>query len=105
MGQANTLVNAAVEDGSIDGLGLVVVDELHMVADASRGFVLEILAAKLLSLGTRVQLVGMSATISACPPPPPLMPDHWLTGPRRTWRCWASGCAPPCTSATSGRSR
>ena len=64
-------MNAAIEDGSIDGLGLVVVDELHMVADASRGFVLEILAAKLLSLCTRTQLVGMSATISACPPPAP----------------------------------
>lgn len=67
-GQANTLVNAAVEDGGIDALGLVVIDELHMVADAGRGFVLEILAAKLLSLGTRVQLVGMSATISVCLP-------------------------------------
>ncbi|KAF8535721.1 P-loop containing nucleoside triphosphate hydrolase protein [Trichophaea hybrida] len=62
--KANTLVNAAVEDRTIDDLGLVVLDELHMVDDDGRGFILEILAAKLLSLGQRVQIVGMSATLS-----------------------------------------
>jgi DNA polymerase theta len=54
----------AVEDRTIDDLGLVVLDELHMVEDENRGFLLEILAAKLLSLGQRVQIVGMSATLS-----------------------------------------
>lgn len=57
----------AVEDRTIDDLGLVVLDELHMVEDENRGFLLEILAAKLLSLGQRVQIVGMSATLSVHP--------------------------------------
>jgi replicative superfamily II helicase len=62
--RANTLVNAAIEERTIDDLGLVVFDELHMVDDEHRGFMLEILAAKLLCLGQRVQIVGMSATLS-----------------------------------------
>ncbi|KAA8895247.1 P-loop containing nucleoside triphosphate hydrolase protein [Sphaerosporella brunnea] len=62
--KANMLVNSAVEERTINELGLVVFDELHMVGDGHRGFILELLGAKLLCLDLPVQIVGMSATLS-----------------------------------------
>lgn len=62
--QANYLVNHAIEQCTIDSLGAVVLDELHMVDDFHRGYLMELLATKLLSLQCKVQLVGMSATLS-----------------------------------------
>jgi DNA polymerase theta len=62
--QANSLVNAAIEDLSVGNLGVVVIDELHMVDDSSRGYILELMATKLLSLEQNVQLIGMSATLT-----------------------------------------
>lgn len=59
--KANSLLNRQLELNKIDW-GLVVVDELHFIADASRGFILEQLCTKLLSLG--INIVGMSATLS-----------------------------------------
>lgn len=64
--QANSLVNTAIEDRSIGMLGAVVIDELHMIDDESRGYILELMATKLLSLGQDVQIIGMSATINVC---------------------------------------
>lgn len=67
--EANLLVNAAIEDHSIDDLGIVVFDELHMLEDESRGYILEVLATKLLCLESiPVQIVGMSATLSVGTP-------------------------------------
>lgn len=57
-------MNAAVEDLSIGNLGMVVIDELHMIDDSSRGYILELMATKLLSLEQSVQMIGMSATLS-----------------------------------------
>ena len=62
--QANSLVNSAIDDGSIDGLGIAVLDELHMIDDENRGYLLELLGTKLLSLERKIQVVGMSATLS-----------------------------------------
>jgi replicative superfamily II helicase len=45
-------------------LGVVVIDELHMLDDDSRGYILELMATKLLSLEQNVQLIGMSATLN-----------------------------------------
>jgi DNA polymerase theta len=59
-------VNTAIEDRSIGMLGAVVIDELHMIDDESRGYILELMATKLLSLGQDVQVIGMSATINVC---------------------------------------
>ncbi len=42
-------------------LGVVVVDELHMIGDSERGPVLEMVIARLRNMG--VQLIGLSATI------------------------------------------
>ncbi|KUJ22243.1 P-loop containing nucleoside triphosphate hydrolase protein [Mollisia scopiformis] len=69
--KANSLVNAAIEDLSIGKLGCVVMDELHMIDDESRGYILELTATKLLSLDLedKVQLIGMSATLNVLPRP------------------------------------
>jgi len=43
---------------------VVVIDELHMIDDEGRGYILELMATKLLSLEQDVQLIGMSATLN-----------------------------------------
>ncbi|RYP06975.1 hypothetical protein DL764_002798 [Monosporascus ibericus] len=62
--EANTLINSAIDDCSIASLRAVVLDELHMVDDDHRGYLMEMIATKLLSLEHNVQIVGMSATLS-----------------------------------------
>ena len=62
--KANALVNTAIEDCSINDLGVVVLDELHMINDDHRGYLMELIASKLLSLERSVQIVGMSATLT-----------------------------------------
>ncbi|PFH36400.1 hypothetical protein BESB_045920 [Besnoitia besnoiti] len=82
--KANALIQAALEAGALaEKIGLVVVDELHMVGDAQRGFLLEVFLSKLLCFNCArrnqarlragaaavsprfwpVQIVGMSATL------------------------------------------
>jgi replicative superfamily II helicase len=59
-----------MDDHSVNNLGVVVIDELHMLDDDSRGYILELMATKLLSLEQNVQLIGMSATLNVsldCP--------------------------------------
>jgi replicative superfamily II helicase len=58
------LINAAVEECNIDELGIVVVDEIHMLDDDSRGYLLELMITKLLLLQQDIQIIGMSATLS-----------------------------------------
>ena len=62
--KANSLVNAAIEEGAADQLGIVVLDELHMLDDENRGYIMELMITKLLSLDHGIQLIGMSATLS-----------------------------------------
>jgi replicative superfamily II helicase len=45
-------------------LSAVTIDELHMVGDAQRGYLLELMLTKLRYLKTSIQIIGMSATIS-----------------------------------------
>jgi len=47
----------------LDDVGCVVIDEIHMLDDASRGPTLEILITKLKRLCPRAQLISLSATI------------------------------------------
>ncbi|KFA51493.1 hypothetical protein S40293_06776 [Stachybotrys chartarum IBT 40293] len=60
---ANALVNTAIDDCSISQLRVVVLDELHMIDDDHRGYLLELIATKILSLEQSVKVIGMSATL------------------------------------------
>ncbi|KAI9372787.1 hypothetical protein BJX61DRAFT_505709 [Aspergillus egyptiacus] len=62
--KANSLINTAIEECSIGELGVVVLDELHMLDDEHRGYLLELMVTKLLLLQQGIQIIGMSATIS-----------------------------------------
>jgi replicative superfamily II helicase len=57
-------VNMAIEQCTIGDLGIMILDELHMIDDDHRGYIMELMATKLLSLEGKVQIVGMSATLS-----------------------------------------
>ncbi|PYI03628.1 DNA-directed DNA polymerase theta [Aspergillus sclerotiicarbonarius CBS 121057] len=62
--KANSLINSAIEECSIGDLGVVVLDELHMLDDEHRGYLLELMVTKLLLLRQDIQIIGMSATLS-----------------------------------------
>ena len=62
--KANSMVNSAIEDNTLQDLGVLVVDELHMLGDENRGYILELLLTKVRHLSLGIQIIGMSATIS-----------------------------------------
>ncbi|KJH41639.1 helicase protein [Dictyocaulus viviparus] len=59
--KANNLVNSLIETNQLDRIGLLVIDELHMIGDGSRGAVIEQIVCKVVGSG---QIIGMSATLS-----------------------------------------
>ncbi|XP_030507404.2 helicase and polymerase-containing protein TEBICHI [Cannabis sativa] len=84
--KANSLLNRLLEEGRLSEIGIIVIDELHMVGDRNRGYLLELMLTKLRyaagegnsggssgeSSGTSsgkqdpahgMQIVGMSATM------------------------------------------
>ena len=65
--KANSLVNSAIEEGYVDQLGTVIIDEFHMIDDEHRGYLIELMVTKLLCLNSglaSMQIIGMSATLS-----------------------------------------
>lgn len=61
--KANALLNTLLNEGRSNELGVVVIDELHMLAEDGRGPLLELFATKLRLLPQPPQLVGLSATL------------------------------------------
>ena len=65
--KGNGIVNRMIEKEELGEIGCVVVDEVHMVGDSSRGYLLELLLTKLLYQSrhnaSALQIVGMSATL------------------------------------------
>ncbi|XP_062599884.1 DNA polymerase theta-like, partial [Saccostrea cucullata] len=87
--KGNGLINRLMEENSINKLGIIVVDELHLVGDQHRGYLLELMLTKIRFLSQKkstkttdtedsgctegVQIVGMSATL-----PNLDLLSHWL---------------------------
>ncbi|XP_050459690.1 DNA polymerase theta [Cataglyphis hispanica] len=66
--KANSLVNRLMEEDDLSSLGAVIIDELHLLGDSNRGYLLELLLTKLKYMTIRnedinIQLIGMSATL------------------------------------------
>ena len=66
--KANSLVNRLLEEKDLEKLGVIVVDELHLLGDSSRGYLLELLLTKIRYMSLKnenidVQIIGMSATL------------------------------------------
>jgi DNA polymerase theta len=59
--KASNVVSRLIEEGSQSRLGCVVMDEIHMIGEESRGPTIEMLLTKLKWMD--VQLIGMSATL------------------------------------------
>ncbi|XP_062620257.1 DNA polymerase theta-like, partial [Saccostrea cucullata] len=87
--KGNGLINRLMEENSLNKLGIIVVDELHLVGDQHRGYLLELMLTKIRFLSQKkptktadtedngstegVQIVGMSATL-----PNLDLLSHWL---------------------------
>ncbi|XP_063708458.1 helicase POLQ-like [Culicoides brevitarsis] len=57
------LLDSLIAENRISEIGLIVVDELHLLGETGRGGTLEILLTKAMLVDKNVQIVGMSATI------------------------------------------
>lgn len=57
------LLDSLIAENRSDEIGLIVVDELHLLGEVGRGGTLEILLTKAMLVDTGMQIVGMSATI------------------------------------------
>lgn len=65
--KANSIVNRLLEQDKLSDIGVIVIDEIHLISDSSRGYILELLLTKILYMCAKfkhkIQLVTMSATL------------------------------------------
>lgn len=58
------LMDSLIENDRANEIGLIVVDELHLLGEEGRGAILETVLAKTMFINAGIQIVGMSATIA-----------------------------------------
>ena len=51
--KANSLINRLLEEDDLISVGAVVIDELHLLGDPNRGYILELLLTKLRYISLR----------------------------------------------------
>ncbi|KAL7035501.1 hypothetical protein ACKWTF_008409 [Chironomus riparius] len=65
--KANSIINKLLEQNKLEELGMIVIDEIHLISDPSRGYILELLLTKVLFMCKKfnynIQLVTLSATL------------------------------------------
>ena len=61
--KANAIVSFLLESGSLGNLVACVIDEVHLLGDNHRGYLLEIAIAKIRRFSLNCQIVAMSATL------------------------------------------
>lgn len=65
--KANNLINRLLEEGTLSDIGAILVDEVHLLGDPHRGYILELLLTKLIYISKKqdikIQIIGMSATL------------------------------------------
>ncbi|XP_057669741.1 helicase POLQ-like isoform X1 [Diorhabda carinulata] len=57
------IINSLIETGRLHEIGLIVVDEFHLIGEDGRGSILEAALTKILFLKSNIQIIAMSATI------------------------------------------
>lgn len=65
--KANSIVNKLLEASNLQSVGMIVIDEVHLISDPQRGYILELLLTKILFMCEKfqynIQIVAMSATL------------------------------------------
>lgn len=66
--KANSIINRLLEENLLNEIGAVVIDELHLLGDFNRGYLLELMLTKLQYMTIQhedisLQIIGMSATL------------------------------------------
>ena len=62
--KAHILINNAIKQGYISQIKTLIIDEIHMIGDESRGHIIESLIIKCLLLNHKIRIIGLTATLN-----------------------------------------
>lgn len=63
--KANSLINSMLDDNTIVELGALVLDEMHMVGDPHRGYIMELLVTKVLAIQLPIQVQRSQSALTS----------------------------------------
>ena len=79
MEKANSILNKQLEEGNISDIGMLIIDEFHLLFEEGRGFIVEMLIAKAKAikelLHQDIRIISMSATMKQAD-----TLSNWLSG-------------------------